>query len=192
VSRARLRDLDGQDPYELLGVDRTADHDTIVSAYRRRIRAVHPDLPTGSEEETRLLHVARDILLDPLQRAEYDRSVSTAGPPGDPPARPATAGYPPPPRSPYPPPAPVATNLAASVVSLFFFWPMGIPAVLLATRAGNAVKAGDPVAAWRAATDSRRWSRLAFIIGGVGYGLLLLCCCVGYLLPALTVSSVTR
>jgi curved DNA-binding protein CbpA len=73
VTQSRVRDLNGADPYAILGVDRTATDDTIVSAYGRLIRQAHPDLPTGDEEHAKLLHLARDILLDPTQRREYDR-----------------------------------------------------------------------------------------------------------------------
>jgi hypothetical protein len=76
MTRSLLRSLGDEDPYRLLAVDRLADHDTIVAAYRRRIREVHPDLPTGSVEKARLLNIARDVLLDPQLRAEYDRSVT--------------------------------------------------------------------------------------------------------------------
>ncbi len=227
-----MRDLDGEDPYELLGVDRTAGHDAIVSAYRRRIRTVHPDLPTGDVNATRLLHAARDILLDPLQRAEYDRCVIDREPPAEPgyapppsawdaddvvrgfpatPSEPSTPPrapdpprapqspwapqpprrpYPPPPRYAHPPPVRVPTNLAASIVAVLFFWPLAIPALASASRAASALRAGDHEGARLAAADSRRWSRLAFIIGGVWLGLLFACCCGTYLLPLLATSSV--
>ncbi len=70
---AWIRDLDGADPYELLEVTPSADRATIVASYRRLIRTAHPDLPTGDAKRARLLHLARDILLDPLKRADYDR-----------------------------------------------------------------------------------------------------------------------
>jgi Interferon-induced transmembrane protein/DnaJ domain len=250
VSRSRLRDLDGEDPYELLGVDPAADHGAIVSAYRRRIRSIHPDLPTGDLAATRLLHVARDILLDPLQRAEYDRSLTAVEPRTDPGYDAAGTGYTapasawdaddvvsgyvtppasappdpssrtgsaprrrpfapppyeyPPPRRPFAPPpppyqppqprhpssvpVPFGTNMAASIVAFFFFWPFAIPAITFANRAAAAMRAGDYEAAWRAAVDSRRWSRLAFVVGAVALGLVFVCCCAGYLLPLLATS----
>ncbi|MEJ2853692.1 MULTISPECIES: DnaJ domain-containing protein [unclassified Saccharothrix] len=69
-----LRDLDGHDPYALLGVPPTATRAEIVAAHRKQVQLVHPDRPGGSEYETKLLHVAKDVLLDPRCRAEFDAS----------------------------------------------------------------------------------------------------------------------
>jgi hypothetical protein len=82
------RDLGGADPYEVLGVASDATRDEIVRAHRRRVREVHPDLPAGDAERTKLLHLARDVLLDPVRRGDYDRSL-VAEPAPDPPAAPA-------------------------------------------------------------------------------------------------------
>lgn len=69
-----LRDLDGHDPYELLGIPPTATRAEIVAAHRQQVQLVHPDRPGGSEYETKLLHIAKAVLLDPQRRAEYDRA----------------------------------------------------------------------------------------------------------------------
>ncbi|MBB5959747.1 hypothetical protein FHS29_006368 [Saccharothrix tamanrassetensis] len=79
------RDLDGHDPYELLGIPRTATRAEIVAAHRRQIRLVHPDRPGGDEYETKLLHIAKAVLLDPRHRADLDAARSRPddeGPPG--------------------------------------------------------------------------------------------------------------
>jgi hypothetical protein len=62
------------DPYELLGVDATADAATIDRAYKARIRYVHPDIagPAGLNE-TKRLNVAREWLLDVELRASLPR-----------------------------------------------------------------------------------------------------------------------
>jgi len=85
VSAPSPRDLDGRDPYELLGVAPTATRAEIVAAHRRRVRLVHPDRPGGDEYETKLLHVAKAVLLDPSRRAEVDaaRARPADGPPGE-------------------------------------------------------------------------------------------------------------
>ncbi len=65
------------DPYAVLGVAPTATDDEIRRAYRRRIAADHADLHAGSPAavaQTQALNAARELLLDPQRRADYDRS----------------------------------------------------------------------------------------------------------------------
>ena len=69
----RLSDLEGNDPYVLLDISPGATTDDIQRAYRRVMREAHPDLATGDEGRTKLLNIARDVLLDPDLRAEVDR-----------------------------------------------------------------------------------------------------------------------
>src|SRR5690606_20413197 len=71
--RPFLRDLDGRDPYEILQVPRNATIEEIIAAHRRLVRRLHPDSPTGDADAAALLNVARDILSNPITRAEYDR-----------------------------------------------------------------------------------------------------------------------
>jgi hypothetical protein len=89
------------DPYEVLGVRRTASATEIRAAYRAAARRLHPDTG-GSADAMQRLNVAWQVLRDPGRRAEYDRSVTDtrwgrggtaaggaggawAGRPGDPP-----------------------------------------------------------------------------------------------------------
>ncbi len=58
--------------YEQLGVSDDATPDDIKSAYRDRVRAVHPD-KGGSNEECAAVNHAYAILSDPSSRAAYDR-----------------------------------------------------------------------------------------------------------------------
>lgn len=58
-------------PYELLGVAKTASDADIKAAYRRKARAAHSDLG-GDDADMAQLNVARDILLDPERRQRYD------------------------------------------------------------------------------------------------------------------------
>ena len=82
--------------YELLQVSPTADLEIITAAYRALIRRHHPDRnpsPTA-DATTKRLNEAWEILSDPAQRAEYDRTFAAGSP-----VRPA----PPTPRTPDPP-----------------------------------------------------------------------------------------
>src|SRR5262249_15185558 len=73
------------DYYQILGVKHTASSKEIKAAYKRLARLRHPDLNGGSAEAAhafvQLAH-ARDILIDPKSRAEYDaqRHASAPGP----------------------------------------------------------------------------------------------------------------
>ncbi len=63
------------DYYEILGVSRNADQETIKKAYRRLALEYHPDRnPNNPEAEERfkLIRQAYEILSDPEKRREYD------------------------------------------------------------------------------------------------------------------------
>ncbi len=63
------------DYYEVLGVPRGADHDTIRRAYRKLARKYHPDLNADSDAEERFkeLGEAHEVLSDAEKRERYDR-----------------------------------------------------------------------------------------------------------------------
>ena len=64
------------DPYEVLGVSRTASQDEIRKAYRKLAKESHPDLHPGdrqAEERFKRVTAAYDLLGDPDKRARYDR-----------------------------------------------------------------------------------------------------------------------
>lgn len=74
-----------RDPYEVLGVGRDADEDTIKKTYRKLAVKYHPDKnPGDSEAEDRFkeLGEAYEILMDPQKRAAYDRYGHAAFGPG--------------------------------------------------------------------------------------------------------------
>jgi curved DNA-binding protein len=65
-----------QDPYETLGVSRTATADEITKAYRKLARKHHPDRNPGDKSaEARFKDVsnAYEILSDKQKRAQYDQ-----------------------------------------------------------------------------------------------------------------------
>lgn len=108
-----------RNPYDVLGVSRTATQTEIAAAYKRLIRQTHPDAG-GTNHLFREVQESFEILSDPSRRAAYDKSGGrrpaedsepppTSGwrrtdSPGPPPGSGGTggpSGYRPPPGGPY-------------------------------------------------------------------------------------------
>jgi hypothetical protein len=74
------------------------------------------------------------------------------------------------------PPQQVDNNMTMSIVSIFLFWPLAIPAIINASKVNGLAAAGDIAGAQAAANESRKWSKLALIIGLIAWGIGLVCC----------------
>lgn len=64
------------DPYQTLGIERSASQDDIQKAYRRLAKKLHPDLNPGNkaaEEQFKEVTAAYDLLGDAEKRARFDR-----------------------------------------------------------------------------------------------------------------------
>jgi DnaJ-class molecular chaperone len=71
---------DSPDWYDVLDVPPTADDAAIKAAHRQRAREVHPDVNDAADAHQRMIAInrARDVLLDPTERAAFDRSRARA------------------------------------------------------------------------------------------------------------------
>ncbi len=71
-----------RDPYEVLGIPRTATDDEIRTAYRKLARTHHPDVSTEADADKKFAEVqeAYEVLSDTEKRAAYDRFGRVGGP----------------------------------------------------------------------------------------------------------------
>lgn len=63
------------DFYQILGIPRSADHDTIKAAYKKLALKYHPDRNSGdkwAEEQFKQVNEAYQTLIDPQKRSRYD------------------------------------------------------------------------------------------------------------------------
>lgn len=89
------------------------------------------------------------------------------GPP--PPAGPG--GYGPPPGGggygPPPGATPPDNGLVWAIVAIFCCWPFAIPAIINATKVNDLWNRGDQAGAMEAQAQAKKWTKIAFILGGI-------------------------
>jgi DnaJ-class molecular chaperone len=65
-----------ENPYDILGIARSATEAEIRAVYRKLAKRHHPDINPGipeSEERFKAISVAYSLLIDPVKRARFDR-----------------------------------------------------------------------------------------------------------------------
>ncbi len=85
-----------KDPYEVLGLQKTANEAAIRAAYRKLAKRHHPDLNPGKPEAAerfKEINAANDILSDADKRARFDRGEIDAAGNEVPPERPFYRDY---------------------------------------------------------------------------------------------------
>jgi hypothetical protein len=80
-----------------------------------------------------------------------------------------------------PPQQPVDNNMTMSIVAIFLFWPLAIPAIINASKVNQLAAVGDIAGAQQAAAESKKWSKLALIVGLAFYGLMIVCCIIWWI-----------
>ena len=62
----------GEDYYSILGCDPSSSDSQILAEYRVRARECHPDKESGSHHKFQKIQAAKETLLDPEMRPQYD------------------------------------------------------------------------------------------------------------------------
>jgi Interferon-induced transmembrane protein len=73
-------------------------------------------------------------------------------------------------------PPQIDSNMTMSLVSLLLFLPLAIPAIVNAAKVKGLLRQGDYAGAQAAAAESKKWSKLATVLGIISYGVLVVCC----------------
>jgi interferon-induced transmembrane protein len=78
-----------------------------------------------------------------------------------------------------PPPQQINNNMTMSIVAIFLFWPLAIPAIINASKVNPLLQQGNYAEAQRAADESKKWSKWALIVGIAWYVIVIACCALG-------------
>jgi len=68
------------------------------------------------------------------------------------------------------------SNLGYAIAALALFFPLGIPAIIRATKVNRTWAAGDKERAWQLSLSARRLGRTGMIIGIVFYAIYMVAC----------------
>lgn len=99
------------------------------------------------------------------------------GNPGPPPGGgygPPSGGYGPPGGYGAPGTPPPDNGLVWAIVAIFCCWPFAIPAIVNASKVNDLWNRGDQAGAMEAQAQAKKWTKIAFILGGIWIGLWVL------------------
>ncbi|CAL9399701.1 hypothetical protein SUDANB121_01446 [Nocardiopsis dassonvillei] len=82
---------------------------------------------------------------------------------------PGGGGYGPPPGS-----TPPDNGLTWAIVAIFCCWPFAIPAIINANKVNDLWNRGDQAGAMEAQAQAKKWTKIAFILGGIWVALWVL------------------
>jgi len=85
----------------------------------------------------------------------------------------------------------VDNNMTMSIVAIFLFWPLAIPAIINASKVNPLVAAGDFTGAQTAAAESKKWSKLALMVGIGWYVIVCICCAIYFFVIASSAATST-
>jgi hypothetical protein len=71
----------------------------------------------------------------------------------------------------------VDNNMTMSVIAIFLFWPLAIPALINASKVNTLLAQGDIAGAQAASAESKKWSKWALIVGISWFALWIIICC---------------
>lgn len=87
-------------------------------------------------------------------------------PPGNP-GPPPGGGYGPPGGYGAPGTPPPDNGLVWAIVAIFCCWPFAIPAIVNASKVNDLWNRGDQAGAMEAQAQAKKWTKIAFILGGI-------------------------
>jgi len=68
---------------------------------------------------------------------------------------------------------PPDNGLTWAIVAIFCCWPFAIPGIISATKVNDLWNRGDQAGAMEAQAQAKKWTKIAFICGGILWALLI-------------------
>jgi hypothetical protein len=86
-------------------------------------------------------------------------------------------------------PPQIDNNMTMSIVSIFLFWPLAIPAIINASKVNPLLQQGDYAGAQAAQAESKKFSKWALIVGLILWGISLICCIIYFVVLGSALST---